>query len=157
MAMAKASARACSHIDVRSVMSPPKNCWNFTPMLPTTERDRTVMPRTTPRVRVTRNPSSEFAVVVRKSGGSRSAIVLSIAKGVAGSGQPHGAHQRAADHVGRPMHAKVHARVETGENDRRDHPVLPSPAEDALKNDADGDEHGNAGDGVAARIRRPAE
>ena len=39
--------------------------WMFAPKLPMTERDRTMMPRTTPNDFVMRKPGSSKAVVVR--------------------------------------------------------------------------------------------
>src|SRR5262249_43513834 len=44
-------------------MFPPPSCWKAAPMLPTTLRERTVMPRTTPRFRTIRAPSMLNAVV----------------------------------------------------------------------------------------------
>jgi len=41
---ANASARAFSHRSVRSVMLPPASVWNAAPIVPNTERDRTVTP-----------------------------------------------------------------------------------------------------------------
>jgi hypothetical protein len=49
---------------VKRVMLPPKIVWSEPPIVPTIERDRTVIPRTTPRDRVTRNPSRVKLVVV---------------------------------------------------------------------------------------------
>src|SRR5437588_443462 len=46
-----ASARERSQSSVRMVMLPPMSVCRPAPMVPMTERDRTVMPRTTPRVR----------------------------------------------------------------------------------------------------------
>src|SRR5678809_769988 len=45
------------------VMLPPKSDWMPPTKLPTTERERTVMPRTTPRLRTTLYPGSSRAVV----------------------------------------------------------------------------------------------
>src|SRR5512135_2548370 len=46
-------------------MLPPNRLWMPAPMVPTIERDRTTMPRTMPRVRVTRYPGSSGADVVK--------------------------------------------------------------------------------------------
>src|SRR5688500_13057552 len=61
---AKASARVFSQSSSKSVMLPPTIVWRAPPIVPTIERDRTVIPRTTPRDRVTRNPSRAGQVVV---------------------------------------------------------------------------------------------
>src|SRR5438445_7985413 len=45
------------------LMFPPPSCWKAAPMLPTTLRERTVMPLTRPMFRATRNPSMPKAVV----------------------------------------------------------------------------------------------
>src|SRR5882724_11885379 len=47
-------------------MLPPKNVWKATPILPRTERERTVIPRATPSVRVTRKPAKPNAVVTKE-------------------------------------------------------------------------------------------
>src|SRR5580765_9103464 len=46
------------------VMLPPNSDWMPPTKLPTMERERTVMPRTTPRFRVIRYPGSSSAVVI---------------------------------------------------------------------------------------------
>src|SRR5215212_3102378 len=97
-------------------------------MAPMAERERTVMPRTMPSVRVTRKPSRLFAVVVRNSGGRRSGIRVSVVEGKARHGQPDDADQRAANHVGRPMHAKVNPRVEAREHHGDDDVEWPPPS-----------------------------
>src|SRR5579862_5152231 len=56
--------RARSQSSVNNVMFPPINVCNEPPMVPNTDRDRTVIPRTTPSERTVRYPSSENAVVV---------------------------------------------------------------------------------------------
>src|SRR4029079_1985767 len=61
---ANASPRAVSHSSVSSVMLPPISVCRPAPIEPITDRDRTVMPRTTPSDFVVRYPSSAFAVVV---------------------------------------------------------------------------------------------
>src|SRR5687767_2719082 len=61
---AKASARVVSQSSSKSVMLPPTIVWSAPPIVPTIERDRTVIPRTTPRDRVTRKPSRAGLVVV---------------------------------------------------------------------------------------------
>src|SRR5687767_2632878 len=61
---AKASARVVSQSSSKSVMLPPTIVCSAPPIVPTIERDRTVIPRTTPRDRVTRNPSRAGLVVV---------------------------------------------------------------------------------------------
>src|SRR5713101_7291264 len=45
-------------------MFPPKRTWKPAPMFPMIERDRTVIPRTSPSWRTTRYPSSVNAVVI---------------------------------------------------------------------------------------------
>src|SRR5262249_27064131 len=57
-----ASCRAVSHSSVRRVMLPPTSVCRLAPSVPSTERERTVMARTTPSGFVTRYPSSESAV-----------------------------------------------------------------------------------------------
>src|SRR5262245_47553561 len=59
----KASSRAFSHSSVYSVMLPPTRVCSEAPMLPTMLRERTVMPRTTPRLAAIRKPSNPNAVV----------------------------------------------------------------------------------------------
>jgi len=44
-------------------MLPPTSVCNPAPIVPKIERERTTIPRTTPSVRVTRNPSSSNCVV----------------------------------------------------------------------------------------------
>src|SRR6185312_16082510 len=61
---ANASPLAVSHSSVSSVMLPPISVCSPAPIEPITDRDRTVMPRTTPSDFVVRYPSSAFAVVV---------------------------------------------------------------------------------------------
>jgi hypothetical protein len=50
----KASARVFSHRLVKSEMLPPTSVCSDPPMVPKIDRDRTMMPRTTPSVRVIR-------------------------------------------------------------------------------------------------------
>jgi hypothetical protein len=45
-------------------MLPPKSDWMAAPTLPMIERERTMMPRTMPRLRTTRCPGSSKAVVM---------------------------------------------------------------------------------------------
>jgi hypothetical protein len=52
--ISKASSRARSQSWVYSVMFPPKRVWMEAPKLPMMLRERTVMPRTTPRLAVMR-------------------------------------------------------------------------------------------------------
>src|SRR5215472_11415776 len=47
-------------------MLPPPSCWKAAPMLPTTLRERTVIPRTMPRLRTIRAPSMVNAVVTHR-------------------------------------------------------------------------------------------
>src|SRR5258708_3408501 len=53
------------------LMLPPNRVWMLAPKLPTTLRERTVMPRTMPIVRAMRWPSISKAVVMGKGGGWR--------------------------------------------------------------------------------------
>src|SRR5881296_1688173 len=46
-------------------MFPPNRLWMPAPMLPTIERERTMMPRTTPSDLLTRKPGNSNAVVVK--------------------------------------------------------------------------------------------
>src|SRR5438874_9741655 len=64
-ASSNASARVFSHSSVSSVMLPPTIVWSDAPIVPSTDRDRTVTPRTTPSVFSVRHPSIANAVVVR--------------------------------------------------------------------------------------------
>src|SRR5438270_13997476 len=61
-------SRACSRVfsqrSVRIVMLPPTSVCKPAPMVPKIERERTIMPRTTPNVFTIRYPSSSNAVVV---------------------------------------------------------------------------------------------
>src|SRR5437588_3898757 len=61
-------SRACSRVfsqrSVRIVMLPPTSVCKPAPMVPKIERERTMMPRTTPNVFTIRYPSSSNAVVV---------------------------------------------------------------------------------------------
>src|ERR1035441_8399194 len=59
----KASLRVCSQRLLNSEILPPIMVCKPAPMVPTMERERTTMPRTTPRLRVTRQPGSSKAVV----------------------------------------------------------------------------------------------
>ena len=52
--MANASARVFSHSSEKSVMFPPTRVCSEPPIVPKIDRERTVIPRTTPRVRLTR-------------------------------------------------------------------------------------------------------
>ena len=63
VALVNASARATSQSLVNAVMLPPTIVWSVPPIVPKIERERTVMPRTTPKVRTIRKPSSVNAVV----------------------------------------------------------------------------------------------
>jgi hypothetical protein len=47
------------------VMFPPKKLWMLAPKLPTTDRDRTTIPRTTPKFFIVRYPATSNAVVVK--------------------------------------------------------------------------------------------
>src|SRR3989442_607484 len=62
--MSNASARVFSQSSVKMVMFPPARDWRDPARVPMMERDRTVIPRTTPRDRVTRKPSRVKVVVV---------------------------------------------------------------------------------------------
>src|SRR5881397_3235001 len=62
---AKASSRVFSHSPVKSVMSPPTSVCSVPPSVPNRLRERTTMPRTTPRFRTIRWPGSSKAVVTR--------------------------------------------------------------------------------------------
>jgi hypothetical protein len=46
--ISKASARVCSQSSENRVMLPPTIVWSEAPIVPKTERERTVMPRITP-------------------------------------------------------------------------------------------------------------
>src|SRR5207249_10511304 len=59
-----ASSRVFSHNSVSNVMLPPTSVCSEAPMVPSTDRDRTVMPRTTPSDLVVRYPSIVSVVVV---------------------------------------------------------------------------------------------
>src|SRR5450432_389032 len=59
----KASWRVRSHRLLKSEMLPPTMVCRLAPKVPTMERERTTMPRTTPRLRFTRKPYSSNAVV----------------------------------------------------------------------------------------------
>ncbi|MNC39860.1 hypothetical protein D3C76_1858690 [compost metagenome] len=59
------------------VMLPPKIVWRPPSKLPTIERERTVMPRTTPRLRAMRKPGSSKAVVTIESS-RRAAEVVGV-------------------------------------------------------------------------------
>src|SRR6266404_2481978 len=59
-----ACSRVFSQRSVRMVMLPPTSVCNPAPMVPKIERERTMMPRTTPNVFTIRFPSSSNAVVV---------------------------------------------------------------------------------------------
>src|SRR5512143_2214164 len=61
---ANASARVFSQSSENSVMSPPTSVCSEAPIVPKTDRDRTVTPRTTPSVFAVRYPSIVKAVVV---------------------------------------------------------------------------------------------
>src|SRR5437764_11661184 len=54
----------CSQRSVRMVMLPPTSVCKPAPIVPKIERERTMMPRTTPNVFTIRYPSSSNAVVV---------------------------------------------------------------------------------------------
>src|SRR5258705_722941 len=60
---ANASARDFSQSSVRSEMFPPVIVWNVAPRVPSMERERTVTPRTTPRLVTMRWGGSSNAVV----------------------------------------------------------------------------------------------
>src|SRR5205809_5595184 len=62
---AKASSRVFSHSPVKSVMSPPTSVCSVPPSVPNKLRERTTMPRTTPRFRTIRWPGNSRAVVTR--------------------------------------------------------------------------------------------
>src|SRR5437588_8805530 len=63
-ASSNASARVFSHNSVRRVMLPPTIVCNDAPIVPRTDRERTVTPRTTPSVLTVRHPSIVNAVDV---------------------------------------------------------------------------------------------
>jgi hypothetical protein len=60
----EASARVFSHNSVSNEMSPPTRVCSFAPSVPNTDRDLTVIPRTTPRLFTTCRFGSSVAVVV---------------------------------------------------------------------------------------------
>src|SRR6266567_5001271 len=62
-------------------MLPPKSCWMPAPIAPTTLRDRTTMPRTRPRLRTIREPSTVNAVVTHSlcTSGAAAAGYIAIA------------------------------------------------------------------------------
>src|SRR5579885_39399 len=62
------SSRVCSHNFVNSEMLPPTIVCSPAPIVPTMERERTTMPRTIPRLRLTRKPGSSNAVVTYSCG-----------------------------------------------------------------------------------------
>src|ERR1019366_5604638 len=64
----KASLRVCSQSLLKSEMLPPTMVCKLAPMVPTMERERTTIPRTTPRLRFTRKPGSSHAVVTNSCG-----------------------------------------------------------------------------------------
>src|ERR1035437_2784536 len=64
----KASLRVCSQSLLKSEMLPPTMVCKLAPMVPTMERERTTIPRTTPRLRFTRKPGSSNAVVTYSCG-----------------------------------------------------------------------------------------
>src|ERR1039458_5886915 len=64
----KASLRVCSQSLLKSEMLPPTMVCKLAPMVPTMERERTTIPRTTPRLRFTRKPGSSNAVVTNSCG-----------------------------------------------------------------------------------------
>jgi hypothetical protein len=62
--IAKASPRVFSHNSVKRVILPPARVCRAPPMVPKIDRERTVMPRTTPRLFTTWWPTISKAVVV---------------------------------------------------------------------------------------------
>src|SRR5215831_13001180 len=62
--ISKASSRARSHMDVNKLMFPPTIVCSDPPIVPKIERERTVMPRTSPSERLILKPGSSMAVVV---------------------------------------------------------------------------------------------
>src|SRR5438132_1392438 len=62
--ISNASSRAFSHSSVKSEMLPPASVCSDAPIVPKIDRERTVMPRTTPRFLETRKPSRVKVVVV---------------------------------------------------------------------------------------------
>src|SRR5664280_1201387 len=64
----KASLRVCSQSSMTSEMLPPTMVCKLAPRVPTMERERTTIPRTTPRLRFTRKPGSSNAVVTNSCG-----------------------------------------------------------------------------------------
>src|SRR5579885_2821275 len=64
----KASARVCSQSFVNSEMLPPTIVCNPAPIVPNSERERTTIPRTTPRFCLIRYPGSSNAVVTFSCG-----------------------------------------------------------------------------------------
>src|SRR5215472_1877354 len=63
-----ASLRVCSQRLVNSEMLPPTMVCRLAPIVPTMERERTTIPRTTPRLRLTRKPGNSNAVVTYSCG-----------------------------------------------------------------------------------------
>src|SRR6516165_12170361 len=64
----KASERVRPHNLVNSEMLPPTRVCSPAPIVPTIERDLTTIPRTTPRLRLTRKPGNSNAVVTHSEG-----------------------------------------------------------------------------------------
>src|SRR5215471_15062935 len=63
-----ASRRACSQSSVQSVMFPPNRLCSPAPIVPTIDRDRTVIPRTIPMFLTIRYPASSLAEVMKLFG-----------------------------------------------------------------------------------------
>src|SRR5262245_56973523 len=73
----KASCRACSHSSVQSVMLPPRRLWSPAPIVPTIDRDLTVIPRTIPMFLAIRYPGSSLAEVMKLFGINESSFFSS--------------------------------------------------------------------------------
>src|SRR5437667_1841122 len=66
--ISKASSRVCSQSLLKSEILPPTMVCRLAPMVPKMERERTTIPRTTPRLRFTRKPGRSNAVVTYSRG-----------------------------------------------------------------------------------------
>src|SRR5271170_1529131 len=77
---AKASLRVFSHRLVRIVMLPPTSVCRLAPRVPKTDRERTMMPRTTPRFLTILYPGSSSAVVTMEASSGMSCSFTGAAR-----------------------------------------------------------------------------
>src|ERR1017187_2872590 len=110
----KASLRVCSQSLLKSEMLPPTMVCKLAPMVPTMERERTTIPRTTPRLRFTRKPGSSNAVVTNSCGTMSSPFCRTPFVGRTPPGAD-GAHDEARAHDDSPDDAEVALHAETGQ------------------------------------------